>query len=123
WLPPDAFGSSNVPVATVASWPGDLNTGSQLLALHMISDVTVSPASRRQGLASRLLSHDLSVAVAENMPLAALTVSEGSIYRRFGFGPATFKSKYEVDVTANFAFEEFTSTGRFVHLEPAELGE
>lgn len=123
WLPSDAYGASNVPVATVASWPGDINTGAQLLGLHMISDVTVSPASRRQGLASRLISQDLELAVSEGKPLAALTVSEGSIYRRFGFGPATFRSKYEVDVTGQFAFEEFTSTGRFVHLEPSELGE
>src|SRR5690606_25080667 len=68
WLPPDAYVASNVPVATVASWAGEINTGSQLLPLHMISDVTVSPASRRQGLASRLLGQDLELAVSQGKP-------------------------------------------------------
>ncbi|GGD20489.1 GNAT family N-acetyltransferase [Nocardioides daphniae] len=123
WLPEGSYGSGPVPVATVTSWDGELNTGAEVVPLHMISDVTVAPSSRRQGLARRLLSADLAGAAAAGKSIAALTVSEGGIYRRFGFGPATQVTKVEVDVTRRFAFEEFSSSGRFVVLEPAELGD
>ncbi|QCX28681.1 GNAT family N-acetyltransferase [Nocardioides jishulii] len=123
WLPAGSFGESPVPVATVTSWDGELNTGAEVIDLHMISDVTVAPSSRRQGLARRLLSADLTAAAAAGKSVAALTVSEGGIYRRFGFGPATQVSKVEVDVTRRFAFDDFSSFGRTVVLEPAELGD
>ena len=38
-----------------------------------------------------------------NLPLALLTVSEGTIYGRFGFGPATRLRHVEVDVQHRFA--------------------
>lgn len=123
WLPEGVYGSGPVPVATVVSWLGSINTGSQLLDLHMVSDVTVSPANRRQGLARRLIERDLAQAAEAGRPLAALTVSEAPIYRRFGFGPASFTTQVSVDVGPRFKFDHFTPTGRFVHVEPAELGD
>ena len=123
WLKPGEFGASDIPVATVASWRGDLNTGADPVDVHMVSDVSVAPASRRQGLARRIITDTLRDAVDQGLPMAALTVTEGGIYRRFGFGPATFKTDIEVDVTRRFAFDEFTPFGRFVQIEPSDLGE
>ena len=55
----------------------------------MITDVTVSPAHRRKGLLRRLITDDLADAARRGLPLAALTVSETTIYGRFGFGLST----------------------------------
>ena len=89
-----------------------------MVPLHMISDVTVSPAHRRRGLLRRMMVDDLAQATA---PVAALTVSEASIYGRFGFGPATFRRRIEVDTTARFALRDFVDPGRVELVEPADL--
>ena len=93
-----------MPVATYASWTGGINVGGgRRLPLQMISDITVSPTHRRQGLLRTLITDDLADAAAAGLPLAALTVSEGTIYGRFGFGPASRGRSIEVDVTGRFA--------------------
>ncbi|MGK9147702.1 GNAT family N-acetyltransferase [Plantibacter flavus] len=53
-----------------------------------ISDVTVRPTERRRGILRRMMTHALERGAAEGFALAALTASEGTIYRRFGFGVA-----------------------------------
>jgi predicted acetyltransferase len=121
WLPSTAYGAGPLPVATFVSWPGELNTGSSMLPLHYISDVTVSPAHRRQGLLRKMMVEDLQAAVAAGRPLAALTVSEGSIYSRFGFGVATWRAKVEMDVSTRFAVTGYEHVGRFEAVEPADL--
>jgi predicted acetyltransferase len=86
------------PVGTFTSWAGEVNVGGgTLLPLHMITDVTVAPTHRRRGILSRLMTEDLTDAAARGLPLAALTVSEGGIYGRFGFGVATRQRVAEVD--------------------------
>ena len=61
------------------------------------------------------------------MPLAALTVSEGSIYGRFGFGPATRVQYVEVDTSTRFALREPVDGagpgGRIELVEPDEAWE
>src|SRR5690606_2705188 len=115
------YGAGPMPVATFVSFSGDLNTGAGLLPLHFITDVTVSPAHRRKGLLRRLMTEDLQHAVDQGRPLAALTVSEGSIYGRFGFGIATWHAELEVDVTARFSMPGVQRYGRFEMVEPSEL--
>lgn len=89
------------PVATFTSWAKEINVGGgTLLPLHMITDVTVAPTHRRRGLLQRLMTEDLTEAAARGLPLAALTVSEGGIYGRFGFGVATRQRVAEVDTGA-----------------------
>jgi len=120
WLPEDAFGAGPMPVATYASLDKTLNAGRELLPLRMITDVTTSAAHRRRGLLRRMIEDDLADAVARRIPVAALTVSEATIYGRWGFGPATFRHGVEVDTTPGFAFRSFTDAGRVELLEPAE---
>jgi predicted acetyltransferase len=53
-----------------------------------ISAVTVRPTERRRGILRRMMTHALERGVAEGYAMASLTASEGTIYRRFGFGCA-----------------------------------
>lgn len=125
WLAEGRYGAGPVPVATYASWPSDLNTGAGLVPVHLVSDVTVSPAHRRQGLLRRLIAADLEEAAAAGFPLAALTVSEGGIYGRFGFGPALWRVDVEVDVGARFRMldRDDAVPGRMEIVDPRECGE
>lgn len=103
WLADGAFGAGPDPVATYLSFDGTLNTGASLLPVWMITDVTVSPAHRRRGLLTGMMTADLDEAVAAGAPLAALTASEGTIYGRFGFGPSSWLEKVRVDLGPRFA--------------------
>lgn len=107
WQDRAPVGSGAIPVATFSSWDQSIDVGGdRILPVHMISDVTVSPTHRRRGLTRSLMTVDLADAVAAGLPLAALTVSEGAIYGRFGFGAATFVRHIEVDVTARFRLRD-----------------
>lgn len=120
WLPADEFGAGPMPVATYASLDKTLNAGRELLPLRMVTDVTTSAAHRRRGLLRRMIEADLADAVAQGIPVAALTASEATIYGRWGFGPATFRHGVEVDTTPGLAFRTFTDPGRVELLEPVD---
>ena len=119
WLNEPRVGPGEIPVATYASFDKTLNPGGELLPMRMITDVTVAPTHRRRGLLRRLITDDLQDAVDRGVPLAGLTVSEGSIYGRFGFGTATHSWKVEVDTTSKFALREPVE-GRVELVEPEE---
>ncbi|MGA8846031.1 MAG: GNAT family N-acetyltransferase [Nocardioides sp.] len=123
WPQHTAIASPTLPVATFASWTGGgLNVGGErTLPLHMITDVTVSPAHRRRGLLRSLMHRDLTAAAQRGLALAALTVTEGGIYGRFGFGPATRLRAVEVDVTSRFALRPFDDPGSLELVEPGEV--
>src|SRR4051812_27381702 len=90
WPDRPVLATGTIPVATYLSYDKTLNTGLGLQPTRMVSMVTVSPTHRRRGLLRTLITEDLADAVDQAIPLAVLTVSEGSIYQRFGFGPAVF---------------------------------
>jgi predicted acetyltransferase len=91
------------PVATVDSWRAELTVpGSSIeqprtLSSWAISSVTVAPTHRRRGIARNLLEGELRTAAALGIPMAMLTVSESSIYGRFGFAPAAFVADWTID--------------------------
>lgn len=120
WLPEGAFGASDVPVATTSWLDKTLNTGRGLLPLRMITDVTTSPAHRRRGLVRRMMEDCLTDAVAQDLPLAALTVSEATIYGRWGFGAATFAQSVELDTGPRFGLRDFTDPGRVEIVDPRD---
>ncbi len=85
----DSAAEPETPVATVDSWPTPLTMpGGGSLPAWAISGVTVAPTHRRRGVARALLEGELRTARALRLPIAALTVSEATIYGRFGFAPA-----------------------------------
>ena len=87
-----------VPVATVNSWQTALTVpGHRDVPAWGISSVTVAPTHRRRGIARAMLESELRVTAAQGIPLAILTVSESTIYSRFGFAPASLTTDLEID--------------------------
>ena len=87
------------PVATVNSWSSQLTVpGERVVSAWAISSVTVAPTHRRKGIARALLESELRTAASLGMPLAMLTVSESTIYGRFGFSPAAMAADWRIDV-------------------------
>lgn len=96
----DGIDDPTAPVATVNSWPGELSVpGDRLAPAWAISSVTVSPTHRRRGIARALLEAELRTASALGLPLAMLTVSESTLYGRYGFGAASFGADYRIDTS------------------------
>ncbi|WP_422746863.1 enhanced intracellular survival protein Eis [Mycobacterium sp. WMMD1722] len=62
-----------------------------------ISWVSVAPTHRRRGLLRAMLTELHDRITAAGYPIAALTASEGGIYGRFGYGPATVDQNWSVD--------------------------
>lgn len=118
WLPESAFGASDVPVATFATFDKSLNVGHEVLPARLITDVTASPAHRRRGLVRRLMLDALQRAADDGLPLAALTVSEATIYGRWGFGVATLRHRVELDTRPGFALRDFHDSGRCELVDP-----
>lgn len=88
------------PVATVGSWRSPVSLGdARDIAAWAISLVSVAATHRRRGIAKALLEGELRAAHAAGLPLAMLTVSEATIYGRWGFGPASHLADYRIDVT------------------------
>jgi len=88
----------DTPVATVSSWPAELTVSpGRTVSTWAISSVTVAPTHRRRGIARALIEGELRTAAAMGHPLAALTVSESTIYERFGFGAAAFGTNWTID--------------------------
>ncbi|MCC4249234.1 GNAT family N-acetyltransferase [Microbacterium testaceum] len=86
------------PVATVDSWASELTVSpGRTLPLWSISAVTVAPTHRRRGIATAMLTGELRTAAAAGYALAGLTVTEATIYGRWGFSPAAWASHVTVD--------------------------
>lgn len=86
------------PVGTVSSWLAPLTVPGPLpVDAWLISSVTVSPTHRRRGIAKALLPGELRTAKALGLSVATLTVSESTIYGRWGFGPSTFATSWSID--------------------------
>jgi predicted acetyltransferase len=124
WVNEPRVGPGTIPVATYSSFDKTLNAGLEPLPARMITDVTVAPSHRRRGLLRRMITDDLEDAVRHGVPVAVLTVSEGSIYGRFGFGAATHLRTIEVETTSKFALRaplgEEPDAGRVEMVEPED---
>lgn len=106
----DTAAVPEVPVATTVCWPAELTVpGGRAVGTWAVSGVTVSPTHRRRGIARALVEAELRTAVAQGLPTATLTVSESTIYSRFGFSPAVLAR----DVTVQ------TARARWAGPEPA----
>jgi predicted acetyltransferase len=71
--------------------------GGAVLPAAGISGVVVAPTHRRRGVL-RAMYVELHRRIADSgYPVAALTASEGGIYGRFGYGPATVEQELTID--------------------------
>lgn len=114
------------PVGTFVDYDKTINAGGPAgpLPARLITEVTVSPSFRRRGILKHLMTSALSRAVEDGMAVAALTVSEGGIYGRFGFGCATREASVQVDLGEGtgqgFALRT-TPAGRVISADPVKL--
>ncbi|WP_150306628.1 GNAT family N-acetyltransferase [Planctomonas psychrotolerans] len=100
------------PVATLASTTSQLTVpGNTSVTGWAICDVTVAPTHRRKGIARALLEGELRTAHSAGTPLAMLTVSEATIYARFGFAPAAMASTWSIN-TRRARWTGPTASGR-----------
>lgn len=107
-----------IPVGTSQSWITPLTLpGLTTLPSWAISSVTVAPTHRRRGIATSMLQAELRTAHALEVPVAILTVSESTIYHRFGFGPATVLAGYEID-TKRAGWRGRDVGGRLAFVDP-----
>ncbi|MFI0943906.1 GNAT family N-acetyltransferase [Streptomyces sp. NPDC021020] len=86
-------------VATFRSMPRELTVpGGAAISADAVTNVAVTPTHRRRGLASRLMAADLGAAKERGDAVAILIAAEYPIYGRFGFGPATWVTDWEIDI-------------------------
>ncbi|MFF4533927.1 GNAT family N-acetyltransferase [Streptomyces sp. NPDC001407] len=86
-------------VATFRSFDQRLTLpGGADVVADAVSNVTVSPTHRRRGLLSRMMAGDLRAAKERGDAVATLIAAEYPIYGRYGFGPATWVTDWEVEV-------------------------
>lgn len=74
--------------------------GPSPVAMGGVTSTGVLPTHRRRGLLRGLMTAMLHDCCESGKPLAGLSASEGSIYRRYGFSPATFQVRWELDRTS-----------------------
>lgn len=115
----DSAADEASPVATVSVWPTELTVpGERSVGAWAISAVTVSPTHRRRGIARAMLEAELRTADAAGCAVAMLTVSEATIYSRFGFGVAAMTADWTID-TSRAKWIGPNASGR-VHFVTAE---
>jgi predicted acetyltransferase len=71
--------------------------GARQVAMGGVTSVGVLPTHRRRGLLRGMMRAMLDDCHARGEMLAGLGASEGSIYGRYGFGPATGTVRWELD--------------------------
>jgi len=109
-----------VPVGTLGSFPTALSIpGGSVRALG-ITEVTVSTAHERRGIARSLMENRLHHAQATGAAVVALTATEATIYGRYGFAPATWEYRHEVD-PKRVAWRGAPPAGRVHTLDPRSL--
>ncbi|MFC0448471.1 enhanced intracellular survival protein Eis [Rhodococcus jostii] len=71
--------------------------GGGSVAAAGITAVTVAPTHRRRGILRALYTEHHARIRESGAPLSILTASEGGIYGRFGYGPATVEATVSID--------------------------
>jgi len=97
--------------------------GGATVPLQAITEVGVLPTHRRRGILREVMRAVVDQAVERDEPVAGLTASEATIYRRFGFGVATRFQTLAVDTGRLYLAEARGGdpTGRRSADEPARL--
>jgi predicted acetyltransferase len=70
--------------------------GGRLVPMGGVTGTGVIATHRRRGLLRLMMQAMFDAALERGEPLATLSASEGSIYGRFGFSPATYSARWEI---------------------------
>ncbi|MFD8544570.1 GNAT family N-acetyltransferase [Streptomyces sp. NPDC059649] len=85
------------PVGTAGAYSFELTLpGEILVPASGVTAVGVLPSHRRRGVLSSMMRHQLAEFRARGEFLSVLLASEAVIYRRFGYGPATYTQRLTV---------------------------
>ncbi|MFI2260211.1 GNAT family N-acetyltransferase [Streptomyces tubercidicus] len=85
------------PVGTAGAYSFELTLpGETVVPAAGVTAVGVLPSHRRQGVLSAMMRHQLTELRARGEFLSVLLASEAMIYRRFGYGPATYTQRLTV---------------------------
>lgn len=110
------------PCGGAGSFPSELTLpGAVAVPVSAVSDVGVLPSHRRLGVASALMRRQLDDIADRGEPLAVLHASEGSIYRRFGYGPATRWRHVRIDARRVAFRDDMPTTGGTLEVVPVEV--
>jgi predicted acetyltransferase len=94
-----AFDGDEV-VGTLRSYPDDLTVpGGMVTRAGCLTNVTVRPTHRRQGLLTRMITADLRDSKERGEAVDILIASEYPIYGRFGYGAASESATYVLDTS------------------------
>ena len=92
-----ALAEDGRPVGTAGAYSFELTLpGECLLPVGGVTAVGVLPSHRRRGVLSAMMRHQLTELRARGELLSVLLASEALIYRRFGYGPATYTQRLTV---------------------------
>ena len=78
------------PIATAGSFDLAMALPGQVAPVAGVTWVAVLPTARRRGLLTALMQRQLSDLYRAGTAVAALWASEGAIYGRYGYGPASW---------------------------------
>ena len=92
--------------------------GGALVPASGITMVGVEPTHRRRGILTEMLRWLHEDAVRRGEPLAILTASEASIYRRFGYGVATEACRLRIPAAAVAFDPPLDDSGSFATVDP-----
>lgn len=71
--------------------------GGRQVPMGGVTSTAVLATHRRRGLLRRMMQAMFDEAVGRGEPIAGLSASEGTIYGRYGYGPATLRTRWELD--------------------------
>ena len=92
-----AFDGTSI-VGTLRSFASELTVpGGAIVPSAALTNVTMRPTHRRQGIMRRMIEPDLAAARERGEPVGMLIAAEYPIYPRFGYGPSTDHATYTVD--------------------------
>lgn len=118
-----AFTDDGKAVGTATAYSFELTLPGEVIAPAAgITAVGVLPTHRRQGVLTAMMRHQLAELRERGEFLAVLLATEGTIYGRFGYGPATYTRRLTVERSQG-AFRAGTATGSIEVLKRSECGE
>lgn len=118
-----ALTDSGKAVGTTAAYSFELTLpGEVVVPAAGVTSVGVLPTHRRQGVLTAMMRHQLAELRERGDFLAVLLASEGTIYGRFGYGPATHTRRLTVQRSQS-AFRTHQDTGSIEVLKRSECGD
>jgi predicted acetyltransferase len=88
-------------VSTLRSFPTELTLpGGRRVAASAVTAVTTTATHRRRGLATRMVTGEMAVAVERGEPASILIAAEWRIYGRYGYGATTEHQTWTLNAAA-----------------------